>query len=100
MKPDISFILNELLTDELGALSKQEIEPLREFIKNYKNKYFQESSDAYFEFEGELSVFALNQFRNKNYKLAKKCYLYLKNLSGKDQAIDILIKMCDRKRKI
>ncbi len=100
MKPDISFILKELLTDELDALSKQELEPLRELIKNYKNKNYQESKEDYFDFKAELSVFALNQYRNKNYKLAKKCYLYMKNLGSKDKAVDILIKMCDRKRKL
>jgi hypothetical protein len=104
LKPDISFIPEKLLTPKLRALADREIEYPYKAIKNISNDEirmtkFIKNRKNYLNFEAELGIFAINQLKYKNYKLAFDCIQYLNFIGSRSSGYDEVKKLCEKKIK-
>ncbi len=102
MKPDISFIPEEMIPSRLLYLANQPIEAPNHDINTADKKRYQQyisNRENYFNFILELAAFAHSQAKEENYKLAKKCCEYLLEIGNGNKVYKIkeLLKYCNEK---
>ncbi len=103
MKPDISFIPEELISYKLRYLADQPIEEPYQNINTLDKKRWHQyiiNRENYFNFILELGAFTRTQINSGNFGLAKKCCKHLLIIGNGNYGFKEMLEYCNKKIKI